>query len=275
MTHHPARSLLNFVTKHNVRRSGEAGKQTLILGHGFGTDQAAWEGLRPWLDQYFDVVSYDLAGAGPAGGESYDLDRHSAMFGYADDLTALLDEMQLRDCLYIGHSMSGMIGALAAIARPELFKSLIMIGASPCYLNESEYSGGFDAADLDALFAAMAANYQAWVSGFAPMVVGVDDSKAVADFSRSLFSMRPDIALRISRMIFTSDLRAMVPAVPVPVHLIQTAKDVAVPQAVGQWLAKTLPQASLDLIQTEGHLPHITSSEAVRQILAQRLQAYL
>lgn len=259
----------------NGRRSGPAGRTVLVLSHGFGTDQAAWDQLTPWLARHFDVITYDLAGCGSAGVASYDDERHSSMFGYADDLIALLEEQDVRECIFIGHSMSGMIGALAAIARPELFRRLVMIGASPRYLNDAGYTGGFEPAGLEALFAAMAANYQAWVTGFAPMVVGVDSNVAVADFSRTLFMMRPDIALRISRMIFTSDLRALVGQVPVPVHLVQTAQDVAVPQEVGRWLAATLPSATLDVIAAAGHLPHMTASDDVQRILAQRLQDLL
>lgn len=263
---------MNRFERHNGQRSGIEGKRTLVLGHGFGTDQGAWEKLRPWLEQHFEVISYDLAGCGPEGAERYDFDRHSSMFGYADDLTALLDELKIQKCLYMGHSMSGMIGAAAAVARPDLFERLVMIGASPCYINEDSYIGGFDLASLEALFAAMAANYQAWVIGFAPMVVGVDSAEAIDDFSRGLFAMRPDIALQISRTIFTSDLRSLMPHVCVPVHLIQTSNDVAVPQDVGRWLKQSLPDASLDVIDADGHLPHITSSADVRRIIEHKLR---
>lgn len=252
------------------RRSG-AGRTVAILSHGFGTDQDAWSALRPWFEKRFDVVSFDLAGCGPGGAESYDFDRHGSMFGYADDLIELIDELGVQSCVYIGHSMSGMIGAAAACARPELFSRLVMIGASPRYLNDDGYTGGFEQDGLDQLFASMAANFQAWVAGFAPMVVGVDDSEAVADFSRTLFQMRPDIALNTSRTIFGSDMRRTAARVPVPVHLIQTASDVAVPVEVGEWLAAAMPDATLDVIEASGHLPHITAPDEVRRILERRL----
>jgi sigma-B regulation protein RsbQ len=193
------------------------------------------------------------------------------MFGYADDLIELIDELGVQGCVYIGHSMGSMIGAAAACARPELFSRLVMIGASPRYLNDGGYLGGFEQEDLDQLFASMAANFQAWVAGFAPMVVGVDDSEAVADFSRTLFQMRPDIALNTSRTIFGSDMRNTARRVPTPVHLIQTAADVAVPVQVGEWLAAAMPDATLDVIDASGHLPHITAPNEVRRILEQRL----
>lgn len=259
--------------KQQGRRQGR-GRQVVILSHGFGTDQQAWSQLLPWFEERFDVITFDLAGCGPAGTQSYDPETHASMFGYADDLIEIMDELDLRNCLYVGHSMSGMIGALASQARPDLFSRLVMIGASPRYLNDEGYIGGFEQAGLNQLFEAMAANYQAWVTGFASMVVGVDDREAVADFSRTLFQMRPDIALSISRMIFQSDLRALPSQIPVPVHLIQTSEDVAVPQKVGSWLAAAIPQATLDIIPARGHLPHMTAAGEVQQILEVRLQDY-
>jgi len=254
----------------NGRRSG-VGKQVAVLSHGFGTDQTAWAALRPWFEERFDVVTFDLAGCGPQGAATYDFERHSSMFGYADDLIDILDELDVTRCTYIGHSMSGMIGTIASIARPELFEQLVIIGASPRYLDDDGYIGGFKADDLENLFDSMSANYQAWVAGFAPMVVGVDDREVIADFSRTLFRMRPDIALNTSRTIFNSDLRAMMGQVSRPMSLIQTAVDVAVPVAVGQWLAAAIKGASLDVIDAAGHLPHMTAPAEVISILEHRL----
>jgi sigma-B regulation protein RsbQ len=252
-------------------RRGGSGTITAILSHGFGTDQDAWSELLPWFQERFDVITFDLAGCGPDGAKSYDFDHHGSMFGYADDLIDLMDELGLRDCLFVGHSMSGMVGATAATARPELFARLVMIGASPRYLNDADYVGGFEQPDLDHLFESMAANYQAWVAGFAPMVVGVDDSEAIADFSRTLFQMRPDVALATSRTIFGSDMRQTARRLSRPVHLIQTASDVAVPPEVGVWLSDVIQNATLDIIDASGHLPHITATGEVLRILERRL----
>lgn len=252
------------------RRTG-SGNVTAILSHGFGTDQDAWAALRPWFDDRFSVISFDLAGCGPGGGENYDFDRHGSLFGYADDLIDLMDELDLQKCVYVGHSMSAMIGAIAACTRPELFARLMMIGASPRYLNEADYVGGFDQRDLDQLFESMAANYQAWAAGFAPLVVGADASETIADFSRTLRQMRPDVALNTSRTIFESDMRATAHRIPIPVNLIQTSADAAVPLQVGNWLAGEIPDATLDIIDAAGHLPHMTAPQEVLRILERRL----
>lgn len=267
---------MGVFAKHEGRRSG-AGRQTVVLSHGFGTDQDAWTALRPWFEARYDVVSFNLAGCGPDGAATYDFDGHGSLFGYADDLIALLDELGVRHCIYVGHSMSGMIGAAAACARPELFERLVMIGASPRYLDDNDgpggdYVGGFKRADLDQLFESMAANYQAWVAGFAPMVVGVNDSQSIADFSRTLFQMRPDIALNTSRTIFQSDLRVIADRIPVPVHLIHTAQDAAVPLQVGEWMAGAIRDVTFDVIDAVGHLPHMTAPAQVQSVLEQRLR---
>ncbi len=261
---------MNFEELHG-RRSG-GGKCKAVLSHGFGTNQDAWSALRPWFDERYDVYSFDLPGCGRGGDKTYDFERYDSLYGYADGLIDLLDQTGIDDCLYVGHSMSAMIGAIASVGRPDLFSRIVMIGASPRYLNEPGYVGGFDATDLDALFDSMAAKYQAWAAGFAPLVVGVDDAHAVSEFSRGLFQMRPDIALHTSRTIFTSDVRNAARRVPVPVTLIQTANDVAVPREVGAWLAREMKDATLDIIDASGHLPHLTAPDAVMRILDKHLQ---
>lgn len=261
---------VNSFERFNGRRSG-TGKQVAILSHGFGTDQTAWSALRPWFEARYDVISFDLAGCGPGGAVTYDFDRHGSLFGYADDLLDIMDDLALRDCVYVSHSMSGMIGAVAAVARPELFERLVTLGASPRYLDDDGYTGGFKPQDLENLFDSMSANYQAFVAGFAPAVVGVDNSQVVADFSRTLFQMRPDIALNTSRTIFNSDVRDLACQLSRPVHLIQTAVDMAVPVQVGEWLQRAIPGATLDVIDAEGHLPHMTAADEVQRILEQHL----
>jgi sigma-B regulation protein RsbQ len=248
------------------------GREVIVLSHGFGTDQSAWRSIRPWLDERFRVVSFDLAGSGPGGEASYDFRRHDTLFGFADDLIEVLSELDLERCIYVGHSVSGMIGAAAAVAQPERFAKLVMIGASPRYLNEPGYRGGFEQPELDRLHDGMAANFQAWGAGFAPAVVGVPDNAAVDEFCRTLFLMRPDIALAMSRTIFQSDMRAVAERLERPTHLLQTARDLAVPQDVALWLNRHIDGSTLDVMDAEGHLPHMTAPAEVTRLLGRRLQ---
>ena len=253
-----------------------AGSHVIVLSHGFGLDQTSWDDLRPALNSRFRVLSYNLAGCGNDGAQSYNRDVHNSLFGYADDLLALLDEVQAQAVSYIGHSVSGMIGMIAAVARPEHFDRLILLQPSPRYLNDpgSGYVGGFEQSDLDALYEAMATNYQTWAAGFVPMVMGVDDQHVLARFSESLFKIRPDIARYILKMIFQTDHRAVVPRVPVPTHFIHSRKDVAVPVDVARWLHAALPGSSSTILELEGHMPHVTDPDAVRDAVMRYLPPF-
>ncbi len=249
------------------------GSHVVVLSHGFGLDQSSWDDLRPALDTHFRVLSYNLAGCGDDGASSYDRDVHSSLFGYADDLLSLLDEVQAHSVSYVGHSVSGMIGMIAAVARPECFEQLILLQASPRYLNDPEngYVGGFEQGDLDALYEAMATNYQTWAAGFVPMVMGVGPQHALSRFSETLFKIRPDIARHILKMIFQADHRATLSRVAVPTHFIHSRKDVAVPVDVAQWLHAHVPGSTSEILELEGHMPHLTQPDVVREALMRRL----
>lgn len=256
----------------NATWSG-VGDQVVMLSHGFGSDQGAWQHIRPSLDAHFRVLSYNLAGCGNNGALSYNPELHNSLFGYADDLLSLLDELQVQRVRYVGHSVSGMIGMIAASARPGLFERLVLLQPSPRYLNDasSGYSGGFEQGDLDALYAAMATNYQSWAAGFVPMVMGVSDEHVLARFSETLFKIRPDIARHILRMIFQSDHRDVVPRVTTPTRLIHSRKDVAVPVAVAQWLNAHVAGSALEILELEGHLPHLTQPDMVADAVLRHL----
>ena len=249
------------------------GSRVVVLSHRFGLDQTSWDDLRPALDARFRVLSYNLAGCGDDGSISYHRDVHASLFGYADDLLALLDEERAQAVTYVGHSVSGMIGMIAAVARPEFFERLILLQPSPRYLNDPDagYVGGFEQSDLNALYVAMATNYQTWAAGFVPMVMAADDQHVLSRFSETLFKIRPDIARHILKMIFQSDHRAVVPRVPVPTHFIHSRKDMAVPLDVAQWLHAQLPGSTSEVLELEGHMPHLTQPDVVRDALMRLL----
>jgi sigma-B regulation protein RsbQ len=256
------------------RVSGRA-EPTVVLGHGFGCDQTAWNKILPWLEDNFRVISFDFAGCGPQGELNYDRRRHSSLFGYADDLVEILDELQIEHCAYIGHSVGSMVGAAASVARPRAFSQLVMIAGSPCYLNQAGYCGGFEQSDLNGLYDGMSTNFQAWAAGFVPLVVGVPNHAVIDEFSRMLFLMRPDIAQTMAKVIFQSDMRALVPRLQCPAHIVQPRKDIAVPMAVALWMQERIARASLNVIESEGHVPHITEPEAVLDVLKRHLTPLL
>ncbi|KAL0291529.1 UNVERIFIED_CONTAM: putative esterase KAI2 [Sesamum calycinum] len=288
---------------HNVRVLG-AGETTIVLGHGFGTDQSVWKHLVPHLVDQYKVILYDNMGAGTTNPDYFDFDRYATLEGYAYDLIAILEEFNVDKCVYVGHSLSSMTGVIASIFRPDLFHKLIMISASPrlviteastcllfClkgdlnsvkrfflfgfrFVNTDDYYGGFEQEDIEQLCSAMETNYKSWISGFAPLVVGGDmDSVAVQEFSRTLFNMRPDIALSVFRTIFTFDLRHFLGRVTVPCHIIQSSRDLAVPVAVAEYLHQNLGGKSIvEVISTEGHLPQLSAPEITVPVLLRHIQ---
>nr|GMC60077.1 probable esterase KAI2 [Ipomoea batatas]GMC62737.1 probable esterase KAI2 [Ipomoea batatas]GMC66318.1 probable esterase KAI2 [Ipomoea batatas] len=258
---------------HNVKVLG-SGERTIVLGHGFGTDQSVWKHLVPHLVDEYRVVLYDNMGAGPTNPDYFDFERYATLEGYAYDLLAILEELQITSCIFVGHSLSSMTGVIASIFRPDLFSKIILISASPRFINTDDYYGGFEQEDIDQLCEAMESNYKAWISGFAPLVVGGDmDSVAVQEFSRTLFNMRPDIALSVFRTIFNFDLRGFLSRVTVPCHIIQSSKDLAVPVAVAEYIHTNLGGKSIvEVVSTEGHLPHLSAPEITIPVLLRHIQ---
>ncbi|XP_072979346.1 strigolactone esterase D14 [Typha angustifolia] len=251
----------------NVRVVG-SGDRVLVLSHGFGTDQSAWNRVLPYFQRDFRIVLYDLVCAGSVNPDHFDFRRYTTLDAYVDDLLAILDALRVDRCFFVGHSVSAMIGILAAIRRPELFLKLVLVGASPRFLNDREYHGGFERDEIETVFAAMEANYKAWVTGYAPLAVGADVPAAVREFSRTLFNMRPDISLFVCRTVFNSDLRGVLGLVRAPCVVVQTAKDVSVPISVAAYLKAHLGgRTTVELLHTEGHLPHLSAPAALAHVL--------
>ncbi|KAL0921763.1 hypothetical protein M5K25_008870 [Dendrobium thyrsiflorum] len=251
----------------NVRIVG-SGDKVVILSHGFGTDQSAWNRIIPFLDRDHRIILYDLACAGSVNPDHFDFRRYTTLDSYADDLLLILDSLRIDRCFFVGHSVSAMIGILASIRRPELFLKLILIGVSPRFLNDRDYHGGFERDEIERVFEAMESNYKAWVTGFAPLSVGADVPAAVREFSRTLFNMRPDISLFVSRTVFNSDLRGVLGLVSVPCSIVQTARDVSVPLSVVSYLKESLGgKTTIEILQTEGHLPHLSAPALLAPVL--------
>nr|ALB07159.1 hyposensitive to light 4 [Striga hermonthica] len=258
---------------HNVRVLG-SGETTVVLGHGFGTDQSVWKQLVPYLTDEYRVLLYDNMGAGTTNPDCYDFERYSSLEGHSNDLIAILDDFHVTKCIYVGHSLSSMAAAVSSIFRPDLFRKVVMISATPRITNTEDYYGGFEQEEINQMNTAMEENFKTMMMGFAPIVVGGDlESDAIQEFSRTLFNMRPDIALSICRMISGLDLRPYLGLIVVPCHIIQSSKDMLVPVAVAEYLHKNLGGKSVvELIPTEGHLPHLSAPELTIPVLVRHIK---
>lgn len=249
------------------------GPVTLVLGNGLGTQQATWRHVVQALEGEARIVRFDYEGTPATDVASYRFDAYHTLHGHADDVVGLLRALDVRDAVFVGHSVSAMIGVLAATAVPERLTRLVLLAGSPRYLDDDGYVGGFTREAIDGVLAAAATDFQAWVAGFAPVVLGADGTpEGIEEFASYLRRMRPDIGLQTLRAIFLSDLRHLLPATRQPAHVLQPREDVAVPEAVGRYLASRLPHATLALLPSRGHLPHLTTPDVVvpelRRILA-------
>jgi sigma-B regulation protein RsbQ len=252
--------------------TGAPGAPTLLFAHGYGCSQAMWGDVVPLLPTTRRVL-FDFPGAGRADPDAYDPVQHATLDGYALSLLQLLEALDLRDVVYVGHSVGAMIGALAAVRAPDRFRSLVMLGPSPCYANHPpDYSGGFDATQLDGLLQSLADGHVAWSRSMAPLIMANGERPALADrLADSFCTVDPTIALRWARATFLSDLRSLVPRVPTPCLVLQCRDDAIVPEAVGHWLHRHLPHSTLVLLQATGHCPHVSHPAEVAAVIAQHL----
>ena len=266
------------IIRNNVNIVGRSSDSatTLVMAHGFGSDQTAWRYLVEAFAPNYRIVLFDHVGSGNSDFNAYSPHRYKNLHSFAQDFLEICHELNLQNVTLIAHSVSCMIGLLAASLEPNRFKQLFFIGASPRYLNDHDYIGGFDQSVLDSFYAAMSTNYYAWASGFAPLVMGNSDQPELAvEFAKTLLVMRPDISQAIARIIFQSDHRADLKKLTTPTIIIQPQRDIAVPVAVGHYLAQHITHSQLILTETDGHFPHLSNPDVVISAIASYLQPLL
>ncbi|KAK9149493.1 hypothetical protein Scep_008250 [Stephania cephalantha] len=258
-------------------------KTTVVLAHGFGANQSLWEKLVAHLvgddddddddddERKLSVMLFDWSFSSAIKDPSvFDPLKYSSFDAFVEDLVALLDEMKLSSVVFVGHSISAMIGCLASIKRPDLFKKLFLIGASPSYLNSEDYIGGFEMEQIEQIFTAIESNFQAWASAFAPSVVESKDPSSVDKFKESLSELRPEVALKMAKIIFCTDLRGALEEVRVPCTIVQTTNDIVVPTSVAYYMQKKMtnaPSVDVEIIEADGHFPHLTNTTTLVEIL--------
>ncbi|MGY1743409.1 MULTISPECIES: alpha/beta fold hydrolase [unclassified Blastococcus] len=261
---------MSVLARNRVRVSGAPGGRPMVFAHGFGCDQAMWRDVAPAFEDDHRVVLFDHVGAGGSDLSAYDPVRYGSLRGYADDVVAICRELGLTDVVLVGHSVSAMIGVLAARQAPELFGALVMIGPNPRYVDDGDYTGGFSRADVAALLDSLDANHLGWSAALAPVVMGNPDRPELTEeLANSFCRTDPAIARQFARVTFLSDNRADLPAVAVPTLVLQCAEDVIAPEPVGRFVHAAVPGSTLVLLAATGHCPHLSApAETVAAIRA-------
>ncbi len=253
---------MDALGRHNVSVAGRADGQPIVFAHGFGCDQNMWRFVAPEFREDFRVITFDHAGAGAADRSAYDEQRHGSLRGYAQDVVEICRELDVADGVFVGHSVSSMIGVLADLAAPELFEKLVMVGPSPRYVDDEGYVGGFSEADIRELLDSLESNYLGWSSAMAPVIMANPDRPELgAELTESFCRTDPELARRFAEVTFLSDNRADLARVQTPTLVLQCTDDAIAPVSVGEYVADTLPHGSLVMLEATGHCPNLSAPE--------------
>jgi len=249
--------------RNNVRVRG-AGERTMVFAHGFGCDQNMWRHVAPAFEGDFRTVLFDTVGAGHSDLSAYDPAKYAALDGYADDLIEILRELGLTGTVFVGHSVSAMVGVLASLKAPDLFAKLILVGPSPRYIDDGDYVGGFGAAQIEELLEFLADNPMGWSQAMAPAIIGNPERPELAEeLTASFCRTDPTIARTFARATFTADNRADLPQVTIPTLILQCSDDIIAPLEVGRYVHDHIAGSELVVLAATGHCPNLSAPAEV------------
>jgi sigma-B regulation protein RsbQ len=253
---------MSVVRRNNVTLSGQSSGPPMLFAHGFGCDQNMWRFVAPAFADDHRIVLFDHVGAGGSDLSAYDAQKYASLDGYATDVLELCAELDLREVVFVGHSVSAMIGVLAANREPERFAKLVLVGPSPRYLDDDGYVGGFGADDIEELLESLESNYLGWSTAMAPVIMGRPDRPELgAELTESFCRTEPSIARHFARVTFLSDNRADLAAVRVPTLVLQCSSDVIAPLEVGDFVHRAVPDSRLVVMRATGHCPNLSAPE--------------
>lgn len=252
---------MSVLLRNNVTAMG-SGDTPMLFAHGYGCDQNVWRLITPDFTDTHRVILFDHVGAGQSDLSAYDRDKYHSLQGYADDLLEICDELDVRHGVFVGHSVSAMIGVLAAIREPDRFDHLVLVGPSPRYINDENYIGGFTEQDIRELLEFQDSNFLGWSSTMAPIIMSNGDRPELAeDLSNSFCRTDPVIAKQFAAVTFLSDNRADLPKVSVRSLVLQCQQDAIAPMPVGEYVQGQLPDAEMVVLNATGHCPHLSAPE--------------
>jgi len=249
--------------RNNVNVSG-AGDRAMVFAHGFGCDQSMWAEVAAAFERDFRVILFDHVGAGRSDPAAYDPAKYSRLEGYAEDVVEIGRALELRDAVFVGHSVSAMIGALASLKAPGMFSDLIMVGPSPCYVDDGDYVGGFSRQQLEELLEFLADNHLGWSAAMAPAIMGNADRPELGErLTNSFCATDPEIARQFARTTFFSDNRADLPRLSARTLVLQCREDIIAPPCVGEYVHAQVPNSTYVLLDATGHCPNLSAPAEV------------
>jgi sigma-B regulation protein RsbQ len=256
--------------RNNVTVGGVVAGRPMMFAHGFGCDQNMWRFVAPAFAATHKIVLFDHVGAGRSELAAYDFTRYASLDGYVDDVLGICAELDLTDVVFVGHSVSAMIGVLAAVREPRRFGGLVLVGPSPRYIDDEGYTGGFAREDIDDLLASLDSNYLGWSSAMAPVIMGNPERPELGqELTNSFCRTDPAIARQFAQVTFLSDNRADLARVRCPTLVLQCSDDVIAPEPVGRYVHAQIPGSTLTLLEARGHCPNLSApAETVAAIQA-------
>jgi sigma-B regulation protein RsbQ len=253
---------VSVLQRNNVTLAG-SGTRPMVFAHGYGCDQRMWRLITPAFAADYRLVLFDHVGAGRSDLSAYRREKYSALQGYADDLLEICAELDVTGGVFVGHSVSAMVGVLAALKEPRRFDRLVLIGPSPCYIDDGDYVGGFTRQQIEELLEFQESNYLGWSSALAPVVMGNPDRPELAEeLANSFCRTDPDIARQFAAVTFLSDNRADLPRLRTRSLIVQCREDAIAPPAVGAYVQQRLADSELVVLDATGHCPHLSAPEA-------------
>jgi sigma-B regulation protein RsbQ len=264
---------VDVIHRNNVRVFGR-GSQPMLFAHGFGCDQNMWRYVTSHFESEYRIVLFDYVGSGRSDLGAYDATRYATLAGYAQDVLDVVHALDLRDVIFVGHSVSSMIGVLAANAEPDRFARLILVGPSPRYINDPPYVGGFDRADIEGLLEMMDRNFIGWASFMAPAIMKHPDRPELGqELTESFCSTDPVIARRFAEATFLADNRGDLERVRIPSLILQCSDDMIAPIEVGAYLHQQLADSTLRVMKATGHCPHMSDPDETVALMKEYLQS--
>jgi sigma-B regulation protein RsbQ len=249
---------MDVLKRNNVTVLGEG--QPIIFAHGYALDQTMWRHISPAFEKTHKVVLFDHVGAGLSDTKSYNKVKYNSLGGYADDLLEICQELKLEKPILIGHSVSAMIGVLAAIQRPSYFEKLVLIGPSACYINHDDYYGGFTQEDVEGLLSSIETNFEKWSTTMAPALMRNPERPELSmELAKNFQKIHPEIAGHFARTTFLSDNRSALAQLQVPTLILQASDDLVVPLSAGEFIDHTIPKAQLVQLKATGHFPPLSA----------------